>query len=247
MSGASEIAEALFSHVAHENQRATSLDVRFVQSPHQRQQHRQPAGIVANAGPAKQWAVALYLDVGTRGKHGIQMSGDHQRNTRVRSRTLADDISTRVHADILQARILEALFEIESSVAFGKRGRRNFGDPDLLGQGFGLDRFQEIQRKARCGQRHLRVRTISHGRGAQHEANQEGSESGHMNSSSKAWSIPERMWLGWALSSGRRIPSHRDSDICRVNSEGTSQGCPQSTRSARSQIPGHVIAWSTLS
>ena len=76
MPHAAEVAEAFFADGADERHGTGGLDRRSRQRVGDRDQDRQPAGVVADARPLQHRAAARDADVGALGEHGVEVRAD---------------------------------------------------------------------------------------------------------------------------------------------------------------------------
>jgi hypothetical protein len=103
--------------------------------------------VVADAGPTKDRALVLHLDIGTFRKNGIQVGGNHDTRSARRTWSIAADVSGGIDLHIPKTQALESLPEQLAASAFLEAWRRYFTDPYLI-----VDRLRfSCSRRLHCG------------------------------------------------------------------------------------------------
>ena len=133
---APQVPQALFAHIAAQNQVAHRLQAGFLESPGQAEHLGQRAGVVANAGAAVDAVLLRHVQRLRPRKYGIQMAGDqHSGPVGIRagndSVDVARSVRYRLITHLVQAagKILRAL----SLVVGGGGNLHNFQLGSLLG------------------------------------------------------------------------------------------------------------------
>ena len=91
-------------------------------------------------------SLALHLDVGPLGKHGVEVRGDHDARPRRGAGPIAEHVADFVHADVLQPELLKDALQLLATNRFHERGRRDFAETDLIGDGLRFGRLRRIER-----------------------------------------------------------------------------------------------------
>ena len=144
---AAEIAELFLADGADHQDVADGRDAVLVHGLHQRQQRRQPARIVADAGRDDGAVLFLDGDVDAFGKHGVEMRRHHEFwPPAAGALAQRDHIAFAVDRGVLEAELLHPLQIIFGADFLLEGRRRNFGDALLLLEGACVIRLDVVER-----------------------------------------------------------------------------------------------------
>jgi hypothetical protein len=94
------------------------------------------------------------MDVGSIGKHGVEVRGYHQTGTLCSAGPIAEDVAHAVNPYILQPQLLERPFQFGPTGALVERRRRDLTEANLVVNGLRLVRLGRGQRSFDTGSLH---------------------------------------------------------------------------------------------
>jgi hypothetical protein len=137
-------------------------------------QHGETAAVVADAGPEEYGVLSLDVHIRPVGKDRVQMGRNHDMGMSGGTRTLAEDITGRVDADVLQSTLLEHPPDDLGARHFPEGRRGNLRQANLRFEGLRFishrERQSGLDRRALRQGEHERVLSGWHLAGADHDA-----------------------------------------------------------------------------
>ena len=146
LSHAAKVSFALLADVADENHFPVRLDLSLVERLGHGEHDGKAATVIADSRRRELVAVALHLHVGSLGKHGVEVTGEHDGRPVSGACTLGDYIPSSVDSCVRIAERDETLLELRGTRLLLEVGRGDLADGDLLIEHPRIRRLDAVER-----------------------------------------------------------------------------------------------------
>src|SRR5262245_21042992 len=146
MAHAAKIAQPLFADIGDEDDRAFGFDPGLIEGLDTREDHGQPAAIIADAGNRDDVAAPFNLEFGLFGKDCVEMRSKHEyRGRPIPSGAFSDDVADLVNPHVFQSQLDKTLFEVFGASGFFKGRSGDLTDFHLFINRTGFDGSKKFE------------------------------------------------------------------------------------------------------